>query len=178
MAARSKAAAPAPSLSLSALQPSPGLKPGHGGGRSAEPNPLSGAVVQSIDNPLMLPCDGPEGPNGARAITNMLRRDAGDDVKLHIQYQNAKGERVYAKREKDENGKERTVYPADVAQVHFVAKTGRTKRAYTADDIRAWHKEQTGEEITGKVPPAVREAFKAARAAKNSTSDETADSAA
>jgi hypothetical protein len=154
-----------PDLS-SLLKPSAGLKTvSHG--KTAGPNPLAGFVAQSVGNALCLPIPLPL-PDGTKAdaktVTNLLRRDVGDqEIQLSVQYQDGKGNVLAVKRSKDPvTGKTVSEYPDGVREIHFVAKAGKKERAYTADDIRAWHYAQTGQKVTGKVPPAVRDAYKAA----------------
>lgn len=135
--------------------------------RDGSVNPLAGAVAYSVDNPQMIPVPLalPDGKSAdARAVTNYLRRDLGDqELRLSVQYQDDKGNVLHTKRTKDENGATVTTYPEGVTQVHFVAKPGKTERKYTADDIRAWAKDNGHGEITGKIPANVREAFKLAK---------------
>jgi hypothetical protein len=142
------------------------------GGRASAPNPMAGAVDASLANgtALMQPVPGDKGD--ARAVTNGLRRDAGDkDVRLHIQYQDANGNLVRV--EKDPETK-KLVFPDAIASVHWLATAGKTARKYTTNDIRVWHEQETGEKLTGKVPANVREAYKVAHGyAKSTKSDDT-----
>lgn len=161
MAARTPAGSDLSAL----LKPSAGLKPTVRGKEGGE-NPLAGFVAQSVGQPLMLPVPLPL-PNGQKAdvktVTGWLRRDVGEqEIQLSIQYQDGKGNAVAAKRTKGADGKTLTEYPSNIREIHFVAKAGKKERAYTADDIRAWHFSQTGQKITGKIPQAVRDAFKVA----------------
>jgi hypothetical protein len=154
----------APSLT-SLLKPSSGLQK-TSRGRDGGENPLAGFVAQSVDNPLMLPIPLPLGGGktaDVKTVTNWLRRDVGDqELQLSVQYQDGKGNALSATRTRGEDGKTVTTYPVGIKEVHFVAKRGKKERAYTADDIRAWHLTTTGQKITGKIPASVREAYKAA----------------
>lgn len=156
------------------LKPSDGLqkvsRPREGG-----VNPLAGVAAYALDNPQMItvPLALPAGPADAKAVTGYLRRDVGDqDLRLSIQYQDANGKVLHTKRVKDDDGKTRTVFPDGITQVHFVAKSGKTSQKYTADDIRAWAKDNGHGEITGKVPTEVRDAFKAANGYAKDAKDE------
>lgn len=159
------------------LTPSSGLQK-VSRGREGSVNPLAGVVKFATDNPQMIgvpvtlpgvgePCD-------ARAVTNYLRRDLGEqDLTLRIQYQDDKGNVLRAKRTKDADGKTSTVYPEGITQVHFVAKVGKSVQKYTAADIRKWAAENGHGEITGKIPTEVRDAFKLANGfAKEQGQDE------
>lgn len=149
------------------LKPSTGLKP-TSRGKSTGDNPLAGFVAQSVGTQglcLPIPLSLPDGTKAdAKTVNNLLRRDVGEQpLQLSVQFQDGKGNVLAVKRTKDAaTGKTVSEYPAGIREVHFLAKAGKKERAYTADDIRAWHLAQTGQKITGKVPPAVRDAYKAA----------------
>lgn len=112
------------------VKPSDGLVP-TSRGREAGPNPLAGFVSRTAnDGPLMIPVTNEE---QAKEVTNYLRRDAKDsDLGLSLQYKNGRGEKVEI---------------AKAKQVHFVGKE-KSERAYTADDIRAYHGYPTARKLT------------------------------
>lgn len=181
MAAR-KSPAPVPSpapvaFSLGDVKPSTGILKTHGGGKTAGPNPLAGAALQSVDAPLMLPV---ANADQARQVENYLRRDCPDTHRMRVQLRNAKGAVVQKTRVKGDDGKERTVYPADVTEVHFQAIEGRVQRKYTVADIKAWALANGYGEVTGKVTKELRDAFKAAKGftKTDNANQVTADSAA
>jgi hypothetical protein len=159
------AAAPA-GLSFS---PQPGEVRKSAHGRESKPNPFAGACAYALEHGATAQAvsNGQE----AREVTNALRRDKADDMRLTVQYQDADGNAVRVEKGADD----KLVYPDSIRSVHFGVKAGRQDRKYNTDDIRAWHLATNGVEITGKVPPEVREAFKIANGfAKNPNSDETA----
>lgn len=146
------------------VQPSSGLQKVTRS-RDGSANPLAGAVAYALaEGPQMIPVplNLPDGPADARAVTNYLRRDLGDqDARLSVQYQDDNGNVLHTKREKVD-GKTVTHYPTGVTQVHFAVKAGKTERKYTAEDIRKWAAANGHGEITGKIPTEVRDAFKRA----------------
>lgn len=157
------------------LKPSAGLqkvsRPREGG-----VNPLAGVAAYALDNPQMIavPLTLPSGDVAdAKTVTGYLRRDVGDqDIRLNVQYQDESGNVLHTKRVKGDDGKTRTEYPEGITQVHFVAKSGKTKAKYTADDIREWAAANGHGEITGKVPTEVRDAFKVANGYTKDATDE------
>lgn len=137
------------------LKPSAGL-PAVTRGREGGENPLAGVVAKG--SALMLAVKDSE---QAKTITGYLRRDASErGLGVRIVYKNAKGEWVKTTRTKV-GDKEVTVYPAGITEVHFEGKD-KNARGYTVKDIKAWHKSQTGTDITGPVPSAIRDAYRKA----------------
>jgi hypothetical protein len=120
-----------------------------------KPNPLAGAVLASKES-------GPQaidvtGPDQAKEVVGYLRRDAAD---------NKSGVRILCTDAENKPVKEDN--PA-VRVVNFQWKQ-RSKRNYTTDDIRTWHKETYGTELVGKIPADKREEFR-----KANGYDKTAD---
>lgn len=135
--------------------------------RDGSANPLAGSVAYALaEGPQMIPVPLalPDGSKAdARAVTNYLRRDLGEqNARLHVQYQDDNGNVLHTKREKVD-GKTVTHYPTGVTQVHFAVKAGKTERKYTVADIREWAEQNGHGKITGKVPAHVRDAFKVAK---------------
>jgi len=116
------------------------------------PNPIAGVVVASWHKVQA-------GENGAlkidvanedqaKMVTGFVRRDARENnLGVSVQYRNGRGELV-----KD---------MAKAKSVHFCAKQ-RSARAYTVVEIKEWAAANGYGEISGRVPPEVRTAFKVA----------------
>lgn len=128
-------------------------------GKSA-PNPVLNTVVHSLENDTPLAFD-LKSETQAKDVKNLLRRAAqtlGCGLKLST-----------------------TAHDNGTYTVDFHATARKRTRKYSADDIRAWAKDN-GYPHTGPVTKETREAFKAAHATTGDASDSvdpnTEDSAA
>lgn len=110
--------------------------------RVKEDNPTEEAVKHSRETGEVLAFPGLPDEDAVKKVTGLLRRAANDaDHGLQIQ----------------------TVKVGDTWTINFKAVDKKRDRKYTADDIRAWAKENGHGDFSGvKIPAEVRESFKKA----------------
>lgn len=145
----------APALTL-APRLSEGVKRAAGTGRTATDNPTLDSVRHSRAEGIALAFDGLT-EDQVKDVQNMLRRAAKTlDCGLNQSVT------------PDGNG---------TFTVDFKALTVKRKRTYTAAEIRAWALVNGHGELIGKIPPHVRDAFKAARVVVDSPASEDENAA-
>lgn len=110
--------------------------------REKEANPTEEAVKHSRETGDVLAFNGLPNEEAVKKVVGFLRRAAADaDHGIKIQ----------------------TVQDGDTWTINFEATERKRDRAYTADDIRKWAKDNGKGDFAGKkIPNDVRDAFKAA----------------